>query len=85
MLLQDHRAYFTVNGSYFLFDPIFRANQTPTFPENHLWNQFEAKTNGALQQSQYLKAHTAGYNHFEWDDGRKEENLPSKLGIPPTF
>ena len=31
MLLQDQRAYFTVNGSYFPFDPIFRTNQTAYF------------------------------------------------------
>ena len=47
MILQDQRAYFTVNGNYFPFDLIFRTKQTPTFPENHFRNQFEAKTNGA--------------------------------------
>ena len=35
-------------GNGFQFDPIWSNNQTPTFPENHFWNQFEAKTNGAL-------------------------------------
>ena len=48
IILQDQRTHFTVNESYFPFDPIFRTNQTPTFPENHFWNQFEAKTNEAL-------------------------------------
>ena len=48
IILQDQRMHFTVNGSYFPFDPIFRTNQTPTFPENHFWNQFEAKKNEAL-------------------------------------
>ena len=47
IILQDQRTHFTVNGSYFPFYPIFRTNQTPTFPENHFRNQFEAKTNGA--------------------------------------
>ena len=48
IILQDQRTHFTVNESYFPFDPIFRTNQTPTFPENHFRNQFEAKTNRAL-------------------------------------
>ena len=48
IILQDQRMHFTVNGSYFPFDPIFQTNQTPTFLENHFRNQFEAKTNEAL-------------------------------------
>ena len=35
-------------GNGFQFDPIWSNNQTLTFPENQFWNQFEAKTNGAL-------------------------------------
>ena len=35
MLLQDQKAYFTVNGNYFPFDPIFRTNQTAYFTEKH--------------------------------------------------
>ena len=34
-------------GNAFQFDPIWSNNQTPTFPENHFRNQFEAKTNTA--------------------------------------
>ena len=43
MILQDHRAYFMVNGNYFPFDLIFQTYQTSTFSENHFRNQFEAK------------------------------------------
>ena len=57
IILQDQRMHFTVNGSYFLFDPIFQTNQTPTFLENHFRNQFEAKKNGALV---FLKEKTVG-------------------------
>ena len=38
MLLQDQRAYFTVNGSYFPFDPIFRTNLTAYFTKKHFLN-----------------------------------------------
>ena len=40
--------HFTVNESYFSFDPIFRTNQTPTSSKNYFRNQFETKTNIAL-------------------------------------
>ena len=38
-------------GNTFQFDQIWSNNQTPTFPENHFRNHFEAKTNGALATS----------------------------------
>ena len=38
MLLQDQRTYFTVNRSYFPFDPIFRTNLTAYFTEKHFLN-----------------------------------------------
>ena len=40
--------FYSQPGNAFQFDPIWSNNQTPTFPENHFQNQFEAKTNGAL-------------------------------------